>query len=56
VRKGDKLGMLHVKEDVAGLAVGRLVLRSPKTGVVIGRTENPLVTVGDALVHIAEVG
>ena len=32
---------------------GMSVIRSPKAGVVVGITKNPVVGHGDALVHIA---
>lgn len=56
-RLGVKLGE-HVNKDqtvgVIGDAFGdrRGTLRAPKAGVVIGHTTNPLVSSGDALVHV----
>ncbi|WP_206055658.1 succinylglutamate desuccinylase/aspartoacylase family protein [Nocardioides sp. GY 10127] len=50
VTKGDRLGGLF---DSFGKRV-RLV-RADRDGVVIGRTEAPLVNSGDAVVHLAEV-
>jgi predicted deacylase len=50
VRKGDRLGGLF---DSFGKRV-RLV-HADRDGVVIGRTEAPLVNSGDAVVHLAEV-
>jgi predicted deacylase len=48
VREGDRLGSMS---DSFGRTV-RLV-RADRTGIIIGRTEAPLVNGGDALVHIA---
>jgi predicted deacylase len=50
VQQGDRLGDLS---DSFGKRV-RLV-RADRAGIVIGRTEAPLVNRGDALVHIAEL-
>ena len=50
VREGDRLGSL-------ASAFGRTlrVVRADRDGLVIGRTEAPLVNRGDAIVHIAEL-
>jgi len=48
VREGDRLGSMS---DSFGRTV-RLV-RADRTGIIIGRTEAPLVNGGDAVVHIA---
>ena len=50
VEKGARLGGLF---DSLGKRV-RLV-HADRTGIVIGRTEAPLVNSGDAVVHVAEV-
>ena len=48
VRHGDELAVVH---DSLGRRLSRA--RAPFAGVVIGRTEHPLVHQGDAIVHIA---
>ena len=50
VEKGEKLGGLF---DSFGKRV-RLV-HADRPGIVVGRTEAPLVNSGDAVVHVAEV-
>lgn len=48
VRAGDRLGELH---DSFGRRLA--IVKADRDGIVIGRTESPLVNSGDALVHIA---
>jgi predicted deacylase len=50
VQLGDRLGGLS---DSFGKRVR--VVRADRPGIVIGRTEAPLINRGDALVHIAEI-
>jgi predicted deacylase len=50
VADGDEMGQIY---DSFGKRLGRI--RANRDGIVIGRTEAPLVNRGDALVHIAEV-
>ena len=50
VAEGERLGALH---DSFGKTLR--IVRANRAGIVIGRTEQPLVNSGDALVHIAEV-
>lgn len=47
--RGDELAVIT---DVLGKR--RVVVRAPVAGIVIGRTSNPMVNRGDALIHIAE--
>jgi hypothetical protein len=56
VREGEVLGVLHGRDERAPEGRGRMPIVSPSDGLVIGRSENPLVTVGDALIHIARLG
>jgi hypothetical protein len=51
VEPGDRLGGLS---DSFGKRVR--VVRADRSGIVIGRTESPLINRGDALVHIGECG
>ncbi len=51
VEKGERLGGLF---DSFGKRV-RLV-HADRAGIVVGRTEAPLVSSGDAVLHLAEVG
>ncbi|MEM6997780.1 MAG: succinylglutamate desuccinylase/aspartoacylase family protein [Patescibacteria group bacterium] len=48
VEKGEPVGVLR---DPFGTQLG--VLKSPRTGMLIGRLEHPLVNRGDAILHIA---
>jgi len=48
VKRGDTLGTIH---DAFGDA--RAEVKSPEAGMVIGRSENPLINQGDAMVHLA---
>ncbi|MDC7236079.1 MAG: succinylglutamate desuccinylase/aspartoacylase family protein [Spirochaetales bacterium] len=50
VQKGQILGVIH---DSLGKRLGRIISKS--SGIIIGRTMQPLVNQGDAVFHIAEV-
>ena len=50
VAEGDVIAQIH---DPFGKRLG--IVKSPGTGMIIGRTQSPLVNRGDAMVHIAEV-
>jgi predicted deacylase len=51
IRAGDTIATVY---DPFGKRLGRIL--SKGDGLIIGRTEHPLVNRGDAVVHIAEVG
>jgi uncharacterized protein len=55
VEKDAVLGVLHVRIHEEFFAETRVEIRAPAAGIVIGLTRNPLVNVGDALLHIAVV-
>jgi predicted deacylase len=50
VQRSQLLGVIH---DSVGKRLSRIT--APKTGIVIGQVQQPLVNQGDALVHLAEV-
>jgi uncharacterized protein len=50
VQRGDQIGVIA---DALGASPGRV--RAPITGVVLGYTRNPIVSQGDALVHLADI-
>lgn len=59
-RLGVKLGEQVEKKQIVGVigdAFGdlRSTIRTPKAGVIIGHTTNPLVNRGDALVHLGDL-
>ncbi len=56
VEKDRLLGVLHVRLHEEFFAETRVEIRAPVAGMVIGLTRNPLVNLGDAVVHIAVVG
>lgn len=51
VKKGDLLGVIHDPSDMFDVTVHEIFSRS--SGIVIGRTNLPLVNEGDGLFHIA---
>lgn len=55
VRPGTRLGVILARPDPAVEIFLPHVIRSRASGIVIGLTRNPLVHVGDALVHVASV-
>ena len=55
VGKGALLGILYVRLHEEFFEESHVEIRAPEAGVVIGLTRNPLVNVGDAIVHIAVV-
>jgi predicted deacylase len=55
VKKGALLGILHERLHEEFFQEAHFEVRAPMAGVVIGLTRNPLVNVGDAVVHIAAV-
>ena len=50
VERGQLLGVIH---DSVGRRLSRIT--APRTGVVIGHIQHPLVNQGDAVVHIADI-
>jgi uncharacterized protein len=50
VQRGELLGVIH---DSVGKRLSRIT--APRTGMVIGHIQHPLVNQGDALVHLAEI-
>ena len=55
VRKGGRIGAILARRNQDMVADSPTTLRSPVSGVIIGVTRNPLVHLGDALVHVAPV-
>ncbi len=55
VRKGQRVGSIGVRRGRGHEETGAVPVRAPRDGMIIGRLENPLVTQGDALMHIASV-
>ena len=55
VEQNTLLGILHVRLHEDFYKEASVEIRAPAAGVVIGLTRNPLVNVGDAIVHIADV-
>lgn len=55
VRKGGRLGAILARRSQDMVADSPTALRSPVSGIVIGVTRNPLVHLGDALVHVAPI-
>jgi predicted deacylase len=55
VRRGAAIGALEMRAG-PGEVSDRLVVNSRGAGLVIGITRNPLVHVGDPLVHVADLG
>jgi predicted deacylase len=55
VGKGDLLGILHERLHEDFFKETHVEVRAVMAGVVIGLTRNPLVSVGDAIVHLAVV-
>lgn len=55
VKKGQAVGSIGVRQGEGDEESGSAVVLAPRSGMVIGRLENPLVTQGDALMHIASV-
>ena len=56
VRRRDRIGTLHMRVRDEEPGASDAVIRAPESGVVIGHATNPLVHVGDAVVHIARPG
>jgi uncharacterized protein len=56
VRRRDRIGTLHMRIRDEEPGASDAVIRAPESGVVIGHATNPLVHVGDAVVHIARPG
>jgi predicted deacylase len=50
VKKGEPVGLI-----TDPTARDEVEVKSRATGIVIGQTVNPLVSMGDALVHVAEI-
>jgi predicted deacylase len=55
VRRGGTIGALEMRLE-EGEVAGRLVVKADDAGLVIGIARNPLVHVGDPLVHVADLG
>jgi predicted deacylase len=55
VLSGHGLGSISVRHGGGVAGTGAYTVIAPREGMVIGRLENPLVTQGDALLHIASV-
>jgi len=55
VRKGQRLGILHMRIHRQFFAETHEEIAAPIRGVVIGISRNPLTNVGDALVHVASI-
>ncbi len=55
VQKDALLGHLHVRLHEEFFEEAQVEIRAPEAGVVIGLARNPLVNVGDAVVHLAHV-
>jgi uncharacterized protein len=53
VKKGQVLGALHFRVHKDFFPETHRLVRAPHSGIVIGVTRNPLINLGDALVHIA---
>jgi predicted deacylase len=53
VKKGQVLGALHFRVHRDFFPETHRLMRAPHSGIVIGVTRNPLINLGDALVHIA---
>jgi uncharacterized protein len=53
VRRGERIGTLHMRIRDEEPGASDAVIRAPAAGIVIGHATNPLVHVGDALVHVA---
>lgn len=56
VRRHDRIGTLHMRIRDEEPGASDAVIRAPESGLVIGHATNPLVHVGDAIVHIARPG
>jgi len=56
VGKNQLLGHLHVRMHAEFYTETQVEVRAPAAGLIIGLTRNPLVHVGDAIVHIGMVG
>jgi len=56
VRRHDRIGTLHMRIRDEEPGTSDAVIRAPGPGLVIGHATNPLVHVGDAVVHIAHPG
>lgn len=55
VEKEALLGILHTRLHEDFYKEAHVEIRAPEAGVVIGLARNPLVNVGDAIVHLADV-
>lgn len=55
VKKGDRLGAIHTRLHHPLVRKTRTIIRAHQGGMIIGITRNPLVYVGDPVVHIASV-
>jgi len=55
VRAGAKIGALEMRAE-AGEVSDSIELRAAGAGIVIGIARNPLVHVGDPLIHVANLG
>jgi predicted deacylase len=53
VRRHERIGTLHMRVRDEEPGASDAVIRAPESGIVIGHATNPLVHVGDAIVHIA---
>src|SRR5262249_59489194 len=56
VRAGARIGTLHMRTRDEEPGASDAVIRASVDGIVIGHATNPLVHVGDAIVHIARPG
>jgi len=56
LRRHDRIGTLHMRMRDEEHGASDAVIRAPGPGLVIGQATNPLVHVGDAVVHIAHPG
>jgi uncharacterized protein len=55
VEKGQTVGVIGVSVGGGERKSGKVAVKAHRDGMVIGRLENPLVTQGDALMHVASV-
>ena len=55
VKKGDRLATIHTRIHHQFFKKTRAVVRAHRSGLIIGISRNPLVYVGDPVVHIATV-
>ncbi|HEU5181023.1 MAG TPA: succinylglutamate desuccinylase/aspartoacylase family protein [Candidatus Polarisedimenticolia bacterium] len=56
VKRGERLGAIHTRIHHPLLRKTRTIVRAHQSGLIIGISRNPLVYVGDPVVHIATVG